>query len=166
MAEQMARQTERERLAHDLVWAHALELEGEVWLVPQVAHFERSAPTGASLERCPTTGELRCVDRTDHTRSGRTRGAAQGLASLDSGNTEYEGREGSATISSGWRSNAELLLMEGRAQEQLESERVVFDAELLEVGEQLMHGLLARERSPPMRSTCTEVGGCDHAWVL
>lgn len=132
MAEQMARQTERERLAHDLVWAHALELEGEVWLVPQVAHFERSAPTGASLERCPTTGELRCVDRTDHTRSGRTRGAAQGLASLDSGNTEYEGREGSATISSGWRSNAELLLMEGRAQEQLESERVVFDAELLE----------------------------------
>jgi hypothetical protein len=51
----------------------------------------------------------------------------------EGGSGEGGSRAVTGAISSGWRSNAELLLTEGRAQAVLESERVYLGADLLQV---------------------------------
>jgi len=63
--------TEEEVWAHDLVSAHALDLDGSVWLVPALARFGRSAPEGAQLARCDATGDLLLTDTSGGRRDAR-----------------------------------------------------------------------------------------------
>ena len=44
--------------ALELVHCHAFAYEDEYWLLPEAAQFPRSAPNGASLERCAESGDL------------------------------------------------------------------------------------------------------------
>ena len=84
--------------AFDIVRCHALSSAGDgYWVVPATASFPRSAPLGASLAR--EDGDL--VLRSD--------GSGDGSIT---------------TISSGWRTNDELLLSEGWADESLQCDRV------------------------------------------
>ena len=85
-----------EALLAALEYAHcnALPCDGQLWLLPDAVSLPRSAPHGASLEVCPESGDLLLLDR------------------------EGDGQ----SLSSGWRSNDELMLHEGWAAEELTSE--------------------------------------------
>lgn len=86
---------ERFGAALALAHRHGLVCDGQLWLVPGTTVYARSAPRGAALERCGSSGDLLLVGAPD----------ADGEA---------------ATICSGWRSNDELLLAEGWADGALE----------------------------------------------
>ena len=74
---------------------HAVVAGDELCLVPALARFARSAPTGATLTRCEATGDL---------------------VLLKDATSE------SVAVSSGWRTNDELLLTEGWADPALRSD--------------------------------------------
>ena len=78
-----------------LVRQHAVVAGDELCLVPALARFARSAPTGATLTRCEATGDL---------------------VLLKDATSE------SVAVSSGWRTNDELLLTEGWADPALRSD--------------------------------------------
>ena len=85
----------------------------ELWLVPEIASFARSSPADASFERCLESCDLLLV--------------ADGSAPASVITT----RINPATISSGWRSNDDLLLYEGWTDERLASDRFELPSEAL-----------------------------------
>jgi len=84
--------------ALEIVHRHALPCDGELWLLDGTASFPRSAPSGASLKRCDESGDLLLVSAEPATSASTSTASA---------------------IGSGWRTNDELLLDEGWADEDL-----------------------------------------------
>jgi len=133
-ADSLSTASAAEGWAFDLVSAHSLELEGEYWIVPGSEQVPRSAPRGGRIVRCPMTGDI-VIDA-----------SSGGVGQCE-------------TISSGWRSNAELLLAEGWALPDLESDWVALDVDLLEAaaGRVLGRPDSPLTPTPPLREGQREV---------
>jgi len=104
--------THDEIRAHDIVQQHALAIDGQEWLIPACIHLPRTAPHGGQFTRCCDTGDLVLLGEPGLTRS----------------------------ISSGWRSNDELLLTEGWASASLESDRIELPLESLHIAADVVVG--------------------------
>ena len=118
----------------ELVHCHARACDGELWLVPETAAFERSSPGGASLELCPLSGDLLLVTEGSSSAADATpsAGPPKGLfGAIAAALPAVTGDSDPPTISSGQRSNDELLLYEGWADESLECERLEIPETLL-----------------------------------
>jgi len=124
--------------AIDVATCHGLDLDGQLWLWPATGLFRRSAPHGAVL----STEGNEIVLRTDGAAasaprvqpgSGRKAASAtsrdpidKDTASAVSGDSVFE-----VTLSSGWRSNAHLLLSQGWASASLECDAVEVDETMM-----------------------------------
>ena len=127
--------------ALELVHCHAFTLDGELWLLPEAAQFGRSAPYGASLERCESSGDLLVVtdddgnDEADGGSSGAGGGLLDGVLKLDFltglGGELGADDEDEFRIGRGAKSNDELLLTEGWASEALSCDAFGMPADVL-----------------------------------
>ena len=98
---------------------------GELWLVPARAAYPRSAPSGASLQVCPESGDLIFVGSMVDASPARAPPAPPNpllnLFFLGDDDDEEENAPG-FSVSSGAKTNDELLLTEGWADENLSSD--------------------------------------------
>ena len=120
--------------ALELVHCHAFAYEDEYWLLPEAAQFPRSAPNGASLERCAESGDLLVIA------SDADAAAADDddddadilpLKLIFSGLDEDDGPEGPARIGRGEQTNDELLLREGWADDKLTCDAFAMPTDVL-----------------------------------
>ena len=147
--------------ALELTHCHALECDGELWLLPETAGFERSAPYGATLSRCADSGDLLLVADAAAEQAAAEQVAAAiaqsgvsppperppqlldliftGLPQLGDEPPEA-GEDGDGwTVCSGAKSNDELLLSEGWADEDLSCDAFTLpEAELREAASRIL----------------------------
>ena len=137
--------------ALELAHCHAMPLDGELWLLPETAGFERSAPQGASLTLCSESGDLLLIEDEEATRAAAEAAAATSAASAARANADKEQQpqllnfiftgllqddgdgddEVRATIGSGVKSNDELLMSQGWADEGLACDAFELPEEVL-----------------------------------
>ena len=124
-------------VALELVHCHAMKADdGEaLWFVPERASHRRSAPIGASLTIDAATGDLVFIgdgcDTSPGSRATQPAPASPNPLFFFLGGGSDEERGESFSISSGSKSNDQLLLTEGWADEELSCERFAFPQEAL-----------------------------------
>ena len=127
-------------VALELAHCHSMRASDEsdvLWLVPERARYQRSAPQGASLELDAESGDLTFVgDLVDSSPASRSPPAAPSapnpLFFFLGDDSELLDAAPSFSISSGAKSNDELMLTEGWADEELACERFELPLDALE----------------------------------
>ena len=147
--------------ALELAHCHTMTIaDGELCLVPARAAYPRSAPTGASLEVCADSGDLIFVGSMVDTSPARApRAPPNPLLNLFFlGDDEDDETAPGFSVSSGSKTNDELLLTEGWADENLSSDAFELPDEVLAAASaQVINEDAAGDGIEPWKRQCAQI---------